>query len=144
MSRSTKCYADPVGEPVAPPRKRLERDRRIGAHVFDQRAGFGDEEISPIPDTLLPPAKLREYVGPTVVAAVLELEEGDFSEPVETSVGFHVVQLVEREPERIPDFESIASQVAAEWRRRAGDAALRAYLTELRNEADVSVIDDLP
>ncbi|MGH0035838.1 MAG: peptidylprolyl isomerase [Myxococcota bacterium] len=128
-------------------RQRAEQARALlaGGEPFEVvRAGFGDDEISPIPDTLLPPAKLREYVGPSVTAAVLELEEGAFSEPLETSVGFHVLQLVEREPERIPDFETIVSQVAAEWRRRAGDAALRAYLAELRREADVSVTDDLP
>jgi parvulin-like peptidyl-prolyl isomerase len=137
----------PRGRDEAAIRARAAEARSLLAsgQPFDVvRAGFGDEEISPIPDTLLPPAKLREYVGPTALSAVLALEEGGFSEPVRSGVGLHVLQLVEREPERIPPFEDVAAQVAAEWRRRAGDEALRAYLDELRDQADVTIAPDLP
>lgn len=108
------------------------------------RAGFGDGEISPVPNALLPPAKLREYVGPTALSAVLALEPGEISEPIRSGVGLHVIELVEREPEHIPELAAIRDRVAAEWRRRQGDAALRSYLDELRDESDVQVVEQLP
>ena len=44
----------------------------------------------------------------------------------------------------MPPLDEIREEVRAELRRRAGDAALRAYLDELRARADVRVADALP
>jgi hypothetical protein len=44
----------------------------------------------------------------------------------------------------VPPFEEIAAQVEAEWIRRAGDRALRGYLDELRSEARVRTVEQLP
>jgi len=128
-------------------RARADQARALleGGERFEVvRAGFGDPEISPIPDMLLPPAKLREYVGPTAMEAALDLEVGETSAPVRSGVGIHILQVVEREPERIPELDEIRPQVAAEWRRRAGDEALRAYLDDLRASADVVTVQQLP
>jgi parvulin-like peptidyl-prolyl isomerase len=108
------------------------------------RAELGDEEVSPIPDTLLPPAKLREYVGPTALRAVMELAPGAISAPVRSGMGLHVFQLIEREEARVPPFEAVAEQVQAEWVRRAGDRALRGYLDDLREDARVETLETLP
>ena len=108
------------------------------------RAELGDEEVSPIPDTLLPPAKLREYVGPTALRAVMELAPGEISAPVRSGMGLHVFQLIEREEARVPPFEAVAEQVRAEWVRRAGDRALRGYLDDLRESARVETLEPLP
>ncbi len=108
------------------------------------RAELGDEEVSPIPDTLLPPAKLREYVGPTALRAVMELAPGGISAPVRSGMGVHVFQLIEREEPRVPPFEEVAEHVQAEWVRRAGDRALRGYLDELRGSAQVVTTEALP
>jgi parvulin-like peptidyl-prolyl isomerase len=136
-----------AGRDLSEVRARAEEARAllVAGRPFEVvRAGFGDDEISTVPDALLPPAKLREYVGPTALEAAMALEEGGVSQPVRSGVGLHVIQLVEREPPRIPDFEDVAPQVASEWRRRAGDEALRAYLDELRAASDVIIDPDLP
>jgi parvulin-like peptidyl-prolyl isomerase len=108
------------------------------------RAELGDEEVSPIPDALLPPAKLREYVGPTALRAVMELAPGAVSAPVRSGMGLHVFVLIEREAERVPPFEEVVAQVEAEWVRRAGDRALRRYLDDLRDAAQVRTAATLP
>jgi parvulin-like peptidyl-prolyl isomerase len=117
---------------------------RAGEPLERVRAELGDEEISPLPDALLPPAKLREYVGPTALRAVMELAPGATSAPVRSGTGYHVFRLVEREEPRLPPFEEIAENVRAEWVRRAGDRALRGYLDDLRENAQVVTLDELP
>ncbi len=131
-------------------RDALDRAREATARV---RAGetipavageLGDPELPPLPDGPLPPAKLREYLGPTALRAVLALEPGGVSEPVRSNAGWHVLQLVAREPRRTPSLPEIEDEVRAEMRRRAGDRALRDYLDALRRDADVRVADPLP
>ena len=126
-------------------RAEIARDRlRAGEALATVRAEMGDEEVSRVPDTMLPPAKLREYVGPTALRAVLALDAGAIGDPVRSGTGYHVFWLVEREPARTPPFDEVREQVRAEWVRRAGDRALRDYLDDLRDRADVQVESELP
>jgi len=127
-------------------RSRAESARRElarGEPFESVRARWSDEEISPLPDTLLPAVKLREYVGPTVLRSAMELEPGQLSEPVRSGSGIHLLRLVEREAPRTPAFDDIESQVRSEWRRRAGDRALREYLDGLRETREVVTADGL-
>ena len=120
-------------------------ERLVAGDPFDAvRETYGDEEVSRVPNAPLPPAKLREYLGPTVLRTVMEMDEGAFSAPVRSGTGYHVLELLQREPQRTPPFEEVAEQVRTEWTRRAGDRALRGYLDELRERADVEVRTELP
>jgi len=127
-----------AAERAAEARERLER----GEDLESVRRSLGDREILEVPDALLPAAKLREYLGPTAVRRALDLEVGAVSEPIRSGTGLHVLQLVARDPDRTPPYAELAPQVRAEWRRRAGDRALRSYLDEMRRRADVEVAAD--
>jgi hypothetical protein len=105
---------------------------------------LGDEEVASLPDGFLTPVKLREYLGPTAVRAALALAVGDVSDPVRGATGYHVLQVLEREPRRTPPLTEIETEVRAELRRRAEDQALRAYLGELRERAEVRTASRLP
>lgn len=105
---------------------------------------LGDPQVAPIPDALLPPAKLREYAGPTALASVEALAVGEVSEPVASAGGFRVLELVDRVPGRVPELGAVEAQVRAELKRRAGDAAIRRLLGDLRAQGDVEVVDELP
>jgi hypothetical protein len=107
-------------------------------------ARLADEPLLPLPDVALPPASLREYVGPEVVDALLAAPEGRWAGPFEGDGGAVLARVVERRAAEAPAFEPLAAQVAAEWRRRAADRALRAYLDALRREADVVLAPDAP
>src|SRR5262249_19782737 len=96
-----------------------------------------DHELIPIPDAPLPPAKLLDYLGPTAVKAVDDLTPGETSEPVRSVTGFHVLQVVEREPAGTPPLAQIHQTVLREVPRRAGAAALRDYLDGLRARATI-------
>ena len=50
--------------------------------------------------------------------------------------------MIERSDREQPALDTIRQQVENEWRRRAGDRALRAYLDQLREEVDVQVLVD--
>jgi parvulin-like peptidyl-prolyl isomerase len=110
---------------------------RAGEELARVAAELGDPEDAPLPDALLPPVKLREYLGPTALRTLLALEAGEVSEPVRTEAGWRVLVLVEREEEYAPPLGEIEDQVRAEWVRRQGERALREYLDELRGRADV-------
>jgi parvulin-like peptidyl-prolyl isomerase len=124
-----------AAERAAEARERLAR----GDDFESVRSSLGDSEILAVPGALLPAAKLREYLGPTALRSALALEVGEVGEPVRSGTGLHVIQLVGREPDRTPPYEELAAQVRAEWRRRAGDRALRAYLDDLRARAEVEL-----
>jgi parvulin-like peptidyl-prolyl isomerase len=120
------------------------RRLRAGEGCATVAAELGDAPLAALPDAALPPAKLRDYVGPTALRAALELDEGAVSDPVRSGTGYHVLQLVERQPDAVPALAEIRPEVVAEWRRRAGERALRAYLDELRANASVVVAEPLP
>ena len=97
-----------------------------------------------MPADYLPAQKLREYLGPTATRIALELEPGAVSDPVRSAMGRRVLQLVARRAGRVPLLSEIEDEVRAELRRRAGDRALRDYLDELRERADVRIVSELP
>jgi parvulin-like peptidyl-prolyl isomerase len=136
-----------------PARSDAEARDRAGEAARRLRAGepfavvdeaLGDPQVAPVPRAHLPASKLREYLGPTATHAALRLSVGEVGNPVRSSVGYHVIQIVDREPGRTPPLAEIEEVVRAEWVRRAGDRALREYLDELHDRADVRVVQELP
>ncbi len=139
--RQLWCRADTAADaPSAEARARAAAaSLRAGEDFAGVRARLGDPEIAPLPDALLSPAKLLDRLGPTALRAALELEAGAVSDPVRSATGYHVLQVVEREAEWVPPREEIGDEVVAEYRRRRGERALRAYLDGLRARADVEI-----
>lgn len=147
LARQIFFRVTPEGKPLpeagsAQTRAERARARLVAGEGFDAvKADLGDFEISPLPAAMLPAAKIREYLGPTVLRTLAELEVGGWSQPVRSGTGIHVAQLVEREPARTPPFADIREQVVIDWRRRQGDLALRTYLDELRARASIEIAD---
>jgi hypothetical protein len=114
--------------------------RLEAGEVFAAIRSLGDPVISQIPDALLPETKLREYIGPAALRAATQLDVGQPGEPIRSGVGYHILLVIERVPPTTPSFSAFETQIRAEWRRRAGDEALRNYLDELRSRADLVVL----
>ncbi len=132
-----------LGEEAAATQRAAEAARRLreGADFESVRRAFGDPEVPPLPSGPLPPAKLQEYLGPTATRMAMGLAAGEVGEPVRSGLGYHVLQLVGRVAPPEPSFEEMRAEVLAEYRRRKGDEALRAYLDALRARADVVVAE---
>jgi hypothetical protein len=120
------------------------RRLRAGEPFSDVRAALGDAEAAVLPDGPIPVTTLREYLGPSVTRAALDLGPGEVSAPIRSATGLHVVQMVAREPENTPPLSDIEAEVRSEVRRRSGDRALRRYLDGLRREAEVRTREDPP
>lgn len=117
---------------------------RAGESIDAVQAALGDPPLAALPDTLLPPTKLRDYLGPTALRTALELDVGEVSDPVRSGTGYHVLQVVERQADTAPSLDEVRPQVVSEFHRQAGEQALRHYLDELRAAADVKLREPLP
>lgn len=137
--------ANPRSEPDAL-RRAAEAESRLqdGEDFAAVRALLGDRPPVDLPETPLPPNKLRDYLGPTALRTVLGLTAGERSRPVRSGTGIHLLEVVERLPDEAPELDAIRDQVLAEYRRRGGDRALRQYLDALRAEADVVIARPTP
>ncbi len=117
---------------------------RAGESIEAVQSSLGDPPLAALPDTPLPPTKLRDYLGPTALRTALELDVGEVSDPVRSGTGYHVLQVVERQADTAPSLDDVRPQVLAEYHRQASEEALRRYLDELRASADVKLREPLP
>ncbi|MGI9286660.1 MAG: peptidylprolyl isomerase [Pseudomonadales bacterium] len=110
---------------------------QTGVRVAEVQQRFADEQILNIPNAMLPPHKLREYIGPTLLKVAEKMQPGGISQAQQTASGYSILLVLDNEPSSDTDFDKVRVQVENEYRRRAGDKALRDYLNNLRDEADV-------
>jgi parvulin-like peptidyl-prolyl isomerase len=139
-----RVRADEEAAPAEARARDATRRLRAGEPFATVRAALGDTEVAPLPDGWLAPAKLRDYLGPTAAHAVLGLDPKVASDPVRSSAGFHVLEVLDREPARVPPFDEIEPQVRAEAQRRRDEDALRTRLDELRAASNVRIAPRLP
>lgn len=138
-------FSTAAGEAEALRRAQLARARLAAGEPIDElREALADPGAVPIPAALLPPAKLREYIGPVALAEVMQLESGEVAGPLHGDAGLQLLRVRSREAPHAPPFEEVREQVRTEWLRRADDRALRAYLDRLRRHAELHVRAELP
>jgi hypothetical protein len=138
--------SDPRGTATDRALRALERLRNReegGESVSEIQQALGDPQVSPVPDTLLPASKVRDYVGPTILETLLRLETGSWSEPILSGGGTYLASPIEREPAIVPGFDEIESLVRQDLKRRRGDDALRSYLDDLRVQTPVAIDESI-
>ena len=111
--------------------------------AFDAVQAIGDAVPVPVPERLLPAAKLRDYLGPTAMRAVLDLEPGQVTAPVRTGAGWHVIRLIDRELGALRPFAEVRGLVVAEYQRRSGDREIRDFLARRRAQSTIAVARDM-
>lgn len=114
-------------------------DLRAGVSPDAVRTELADSSVIPFPQGMLPPAKVREYIGPSPTRAALRLKPGEISDPVRGGAAYYVLRLVDAEPGIRPPLTKVEKEVRTEMQRRAGDIALRSYLDDLRARGTVRV-----
>ena len=120
------------------------RRLRTGEAFALVKSELGDAEVAQLPETYLSPVKLREYLGPSATLAALTLAQGEVSDPLSSAQGYTLLYSLGREPGVTPELAEVEAEVRSEWVRRAGDAALRAALDELRRRAEIEQADQVP
>jgi parvulin-like peptidyl-prolyl isomerase len=77
--------------------------------------------------------------GTSFADAVLALPEGEWSDPIPSPFGLHLVRVERHAPERIPALEEVRDRVTLAWRRELRDAHLAQALAALRARYEVVV-----
>jgi len=111
----------------------------VAAWLIDP-AGQQQPFQPPLPQALLTPAKLRNYLGPSLTNAALTLPLGSrqiFPNPL----GDVALEVRRREVEAAPPFEVLRPGVLAEFRRQQDEAAVRKLLRGLRRQSQVVVAE---
>ena len=119
----------------------LVRRLRAGEDLAAVRGELGDAPVAGLPEGALDLDTLRDYLGPTAARAASELAVGEVSGPVRGSAGYFVLVLRERLAEEPAPFESVREQVRAEYLRSRGETALTDYVVDLREQAEIRVLD---
>jgi len=117
---------------------------QIGTPFDTVAKRFGKTAALSLPNTLLPPTKLREYVGPAMAQRLQQAEAGFISKPQLSGPDYRLFVLVEKTEGQRPLLADIRPQVEAEYVRRSGDRSLREYLEWLKGRAEISYPSELP
>ncbi len=110
---------------------------RSGQPFEEVEAELADQPVVALPWAWLPAYKLQDYLGPTATRTALGLRPGQVSAPLRSSAGFEVLAMVARRGGGDAAFEELRPQVLSEYRRRAGERALRDYIEELKGRAEL-------
>jgi hypothetical protein len=74
------------------------------------------------------------------MAAVENLKVGQFSAPVPTKLGWHLILVMERREARLPKFEEVKDEILALLTSQRREEAIKRLLAELRQAAGKSLI----
>ncbi len=96
-----------------------------------------------LPNTLLPPSKLVDYLGPTLANMTLQLDAGMTAEPILIGRAWQLLHVFERTVAPVARLEDVREQVVAEMRRRAAEASLRLALDEMRESESLQISGEL-
>lgn len=125
-------------EQQAETRVREARERLSAGLAFAETAeAFGSPAALRLPDGLLPPAKLRDYLGPSLTRTAMALKPGEAVGPIARADGWHFLLLRRRERADPPAFGAARAEVRSEYLRVREDKAVRAYLRWLRRRAEI-------
>jgi len=84
-----------------------------GISFAEARKQYDDNNSTPLPDTPLPRHVLQRYLGPTLTETALTMKVGEISPPLPSPVGYHILRVVDRQPEQLRPYESIRQEVRA-------------------------------
>ena len=70
-------------------------------------------------------------------AAAFELPVGQLSEPIKTRIGWHIVEITERQPERIATFDETKSEIRAYLENQQRKETVTELLGKLRKVANI-------
>lgn len=117
---------------------------RDGQAFGDIARRLGDPLLPRLPQTLLPVAKMTDYLGPDLTQAASRLPQGSISDAMATAQGWQFLHIIVNEPSQDRDFDAIADLLKTSLQRDRDDQALREYIDWLRQRADIYLAEDAP
>ena len=105
---------------------------------FEQATQTAEAWLPPIPQTLLPPAKLRTYLGPALTQVALTLKAGEVSPPQLVDGRISIVKTLHLEMDKALPFEQLSPEMKAtaqaHYERSQNEQAIRDLLDDLRRD----------
>ena len=95
------------------------------------------------PNTLLPPMKLSEYLGPSITEQLMTAPGGYITMFHNADKTRSIIYVEENQGRQFPPFEEVIKQVEFEFISRKEDEALREYLDWLKQRADIKMLTDI-
>ena len=135
-----QVYFPATAEPSALAAARAAQ-RRLATEGLDPEAAIGLGESGPFAPRFKGQLahQLTARFGEAFAKVVEGLREGQWSEPVTTPFGVHLVYLEERVPPRVPPFAAIRARVAAVYQASERDKRLAAAMDDLRARYEVVI-----
>ncbi len=118
---------------------RLRRDAEDGAD-FAELARTHSEDPGSAPNGGDLGLVVPGQTVPDFEAALFALEPGALSEVIETPFGMHVIQMVEREPERTAPFIDTSDQIREFLMQQERQARTAAFIEELKARSDIEIL----
>ena len=84
--------------------------------------------------------RLMALYGPQFSRALFALPVGQVAGPLQSSLGWHMVLLLERLPEQQRPLDQVRNIVARDWRQARQAAAVRSWLERARRRADIEIV----
>lgn len=115
--------------------------RWASGEARDTLASLATPPAIELPSAPLPPAKLRDYLGPTASEQALALEIGEVSQPIPIDGGAWVLRCRDRVAGRVPAFAEVRERVEADLRRELEDRGLQELIAQLRADAAITLAE---
>ena len=113
--------------------------RLVEGELWDRIGDLSDPLPIDLGERWLEPADLTELFGASYTDAALATDVGEFSEPVRTAFGYHIITIEGRQGSEPLTFEEAEPAVRIRYRRQIAREALVEYLWGARDEAVVVV-----
>lgn len=104
-----------------------------------QTAPQGDPSILPDHYSLVSQPRIRNDFGSGFWSKLGDAPQGEWSGPIESAFGFHLVYVESREPETLPAFSDIHEQLTRDYLLAEKTRVLDERLCEIRSRYDVLV-----
>ena len=107
----------------------LKKSQEIRSDVFFLGKNFTNKSVK----------ELKKDFGALFAQAFTNLEINEWSEPIESTYGSHLVKIIGIQPERMPSLEEIKPRVLIDLDLQKKDSALSEYLNNLKDEYEIII-----
>jgi parvulin-like peptidyl-prolyl isomerase len=101
--------------------------------------GLGDPFIQKRSYAAIPESEVTRLFGPDFASAIFKLSPGQWSPPIGSAFGLHLVRIEAIDDAAEANFEPIRAEVAAAWKEDQSTKAKQAALQELVRGYDVVI-----
>lgn len=124
------------GDEMREPAETALQELRAGAALQEVAASHSEASAFPADETFVETQDLNE----SLAAALPELSEGQFSGPIQSRFGWHLVRVVERREGTTLPLEEVKDAIRQRLTAEKSNERMQQYLAELREETHLEVL----